>query len=84
MQHLSADQRAGRQILGIFIQRAVPAGGALMRNNFFDVRDSDFQRGIDAAVANDWIKVDPRNRYRYLLTAAGFAAGQRPDTPAET
>jgi len=84
MQHLSADQRAGRQILAVFIQRAVPAGGALMRNNFFDVRDSDFQRGIDAAVANDWIKVDPRNRYRYLLTAEGFAAGRTTEQPVKT
>ncbi len=83
MHHSSAALDAGRQILGIFMQRGVTAGGTLMRNNFFDVRDGDFQRGIDAAAANNWITVDPRNRYRYILTATGFAAGQMRRTPAE-
>jgi hypothetical protein len=83
MHRPSADQDTGRQILGIFMQRGVTAGGTLMRNNFFDVRDGDFQRGIDAAAANNWIAVDPRNRYRYVLTATGFSAGRRTDTPAE-
>jgi hypothetical protein len=40
------------------------------------VRDSDFQRGINKAVANNWITVDLRNRYRYALTATGHAAGR--------
>ena len=34
------------------------------------------QRGINKAVANNWITIDLRNRYRYQLTAAGYAAGQ--------
>jgi uncharacterized protein len=38
----------------------------LQRNYFFEVRDSDFQRGINKAVANNWTTVDLRNRYRYL------------------
>ena len=57
----------------------MPAGGTLTRNYFFDVRDADFQRGIDAAVANNWITIDARNRYRYILTATGFAAGRTLD-----
>ena len=83
MQHTSAGLHAGRQILGIFMQRGVAAGGALMRNNFFDVRDGDFQRGIDAATANNWITIDPRNRYRYVLTATGLAAGQMKEEPVK-
>jgi hypothetical protein len=82
MHHLSADQYTGRQILDVFIRHRVQAGGTLTRNYFFDVRDSDFQRGLDAAAANNWITVDRRNRYRYVLTAAGFAAGQMRELPA--
>jgi chemotaxis regulatin CheY-phosphate phosphatase CheZ len=80
MHHSPTDDIA-RQILGIFIRHGVSAGGTLTRNYFFDVRDGDFQRGIDAAVAHDWITVDTRNRYRYVLTATGFAAGRMMDAP---
>ena len=69
-------ESTGRQILGIFIRRGVGAGGTLTRNYFVDVRDGDFQRGLDAALANNWITIDARNRYRYALTATGFAAGR--------
>lgn len=75
MTHTPTDEEVGRQFLGIFVRHGVPAGGTLMRNNFFDVRDGDFQRGLNNAVANGWITVDARNRYRYVLTATGHAAG---------
>jgi len=40
------------------------------------VRDGDFQRGINKAVANNWITVDLRNRYRYQLTTTGYDVGR--------
>jgi hypothetical protein len=52
----------------------------LPRNYFFTVRDGDFQRGLNKAVANDWVTIDRRNRYRYQLTAAGYAAGRSMET----
>lgn len=70
-----SDDEVGRQILGIFARYRIPAGGTLQRNHFFVVRDGDFQRGITKAVANNWIIVDLHNRYRYQLTATGYAAG---------
>jgi chemotaxis regulatin CheY-phosphate phosphatase CheZ len=79
MPHPSASEAIGRQVLSIFNRHRVPAGGTLTRNYFFDVRDADFQRGIDTAAAHNWITVDARNRYRYILTAAGFAAGRTLD-----
>ncbi|MGC2586628.1 MAG: hypothetical protein WA445_10180 [Pseudolabrys sp.] len=51
----------------------IPASGILQRNDFFDVRDGDFQRELNKAVANNWITIDLRNRYRYQLTATGYA-----------
>lgn len=75
MAHALSDEDVGRQILGIFMRYKVPANGILRRNNFFDVRDGDFQRGINNAVANNWITVSLRNRYHFVLTPAGFAAG---------
>ena len=71
-----SDEDVSRQILGVFMRHRIPASGTLQRNYFFDVRDSDFQRGINKAVANNWITIDLRNRYRYQLTTAGYAAGQ--------
>jgi len=71
-----SDEDISRQILGVFMRHQIPAAGTLQRNYFFEVRDSDFQRGINKAVANNWITIDLRNRYRYQLTAAGYAAGQ--------
>ena len=51
----------------------------LQRNAFFNIRDGDFQRGLNKAVANDWITIDLRNRYRYQLTATGYAIGRMID-----
>ena len=70
-----SDDEAGRQILGVFTRYKVPASGVLRRNNFFDVRDGDFQRGINQAVAKKWIKLHMRDRYRYILTETGYAEG---------
>jgi hypothetical protein len=79
MPHRSSDEEVGRQILGIFMRHRVTVSGTLQRNYFFDVRDGDFQRGINQAVANNWITIDLRNRYRYQLTATGYAAGRSID-----
>jgi hypothetical protein len=74
-----SDEDVSRQILGVFMRHRISASGTLQRNNFFDVRDSDFQRGINKAVANNWITIDLRNCYRYQLTAMGYAAGRMID-----
>jgi hypothetical protein len=58
------------------MRHRIPATGTLQRNYFFEVRDSDFQRGINKAVANNWITIDLRNRYRYQLTSTGYAVGR--------
>lgn len=79
MPHRPSDEEVGRQILGVFMRHRVPVSGTLQRNNFFDVRDGDFQRGINKAVTNNWITIGPRNRYRYQLTATGYAAGRTID-----
>jgi hypothetical protein len=74
-----SDMDVSRQILSVFMRHRVPATGSLRRNYFFEVRDSDFQRGINQAVANDWITIDLRNRYRYHLTTTGYAIGRMID-----
>ena len=71
------DEDAGRQILEIFVRNKVQASGTLRRNHFFNVRDGDFQRGIENAVAHKWIAVHHRDRYRYILTDEGYAAGRQ-------
>jgi len=71
-----SDDEVSRQILGVFTRHRIPANGILQRNDFFEVRDGDFQRGLNKAVANDWITIDLRNRYRYQLTATGYAVGR--------
>jgi hypothetical protein len=81
-QHLS-EQEAGRQILGVFVRHRLQPGGTLRRIHFFSVRDGDFQRGIDNAVANRWIVVHPRDRYRYILTEEGYAAGRTVEETAK-
>jgi hypothetical protein len=75
-----SDDDAGRQILDVFMQHRIPVSGILPRNYFFTVRDGDFQRGLNKAVANDWVTIDRRNRYRYQLTATGYAAGRSMET----
>ena len=78
-----SDEEAGRQILSIFVRYRVPASGTLRRNNFFDVRDGDFKRGIDRAVHNKWITLHMRDRYRYILSDAGYEAGRQTEVRAE-
>ena len=75
----ASDDEASRQILGVFMRYRIPANGMLLRNYFFDVHDCDFQRGISKAVANNWITIDPHNRYRYQLTALGYSVGRTAD-----
>jgi hypothetical protein len=84
MTTMPSDEEYGRQILDIFVRHKVPANGVLQRTHFFDVRDAHFQRGINRAVANGWITVHPRNRYRYILTGEGHAAGRRGELLAKT
>ena len=69
-----ADDYAARQILAVFARYKVTVAGVLRRHQFFEVRDSDFQRGIDGAVAKGWIQRHQRDRYRYFLTTAGREA----------
>ena len=65
-----SDDEVSRQILGVFGYRRAAYFSAMI---FFDVRDGDFQRELNKAVANNWITIDLRNRYRYQLTATGYA-----------
>lgn len=70
-----SDEEVGRQILGIFMRYKIRPPGTLRRNNFMEVRDGDFQRGLNRAVANNWLKIKLRDRYTYELTETGLAAG---------
>lgn len=70
---MTSDEDIGRQILSIFVKHKVVAGGVLRRNHFVAVRDGDFQRGLNKAVENQWLKVRLHDRYTYELTEAGFA-----------
>jgi hypothetical protein len=72
---MASDEDVGRQILGIFMQHKVGAGGVLRRNRFLDVRDADFRRGMNKAVENRWVKIKLRDRYSYELTDTGLAWG---------
>jgi hypothetical protein len=76
-----SDEEAGRQILSIFVRNKVQASGTLRRIHFFDVRDGDFQRGINNAVMKRWIAIHHRDRYRYILTDEGYAAGRQAEVP---
>jgi hypothetical protein len=84
MGHPISDEEAGRQILAVFTRYKVPAGGTLRRLHFFDVRDGDFQRGINHAVTSRWIVLHQRDRYRYILTDAGHAAGLQDELRVST
>ena len=77
-----SDEDVGRQILGIFMKHKIRPSGVLRRNNFFEVRDADFQRGLNKAVENNWLKIKLRDRYTYELTEAGLAAGSQGNTAA--
>ena len=72
---MATDEEVGHQILDIFMKHKIFPRGVLRRNHFTAVRDGDFQRGLNKAVANSWIKIKPNNRYTYELTEAGFVAG---------
>jgi hypothetical protein len=74
MTQIPSDEDVALQIIGIFSRNKIPSGGILRRNYFVEVRDADFQRGINKAIENDWIKIKPYDRYTYKLTDAGFAA----------
>jgi hypothetical protein len=69
-----SDEEVGRQIIGVFSRYKITPGGKLRRNHFAEVRDADFQRGLNKAVENNWLKLKPRDRYTYELTEAGFRA----------
>jgi hypothetical protein len=69
----SFDEKVASQILTIFGENRVHAGGTLRRNHFFKVRDGDFQRGLDKAIENNWVRLTKRDRYTYELTGAGAA-----------
>ena len=81
MPHPPSDEEVGRQILAVFMRNRIPVSGMLPRNYFFPVRDGDFQRGLNKAIANDWVAIDRRNRYRYQLTATGYSAARTDETP---
>jgi hypothetical protein len=78
MAEVPSDEEVARQILDVFTQHNVRAGGTLRRNNFLAVRDADFQRGINKAFERGWIK-KMRDRYTYELTEAGL---QKPEHDA--
>jgi hypothetical protein len=71
---MRSDDLAALQILSVFAKYKITVGGVLRRHQFFEVRDGDFQRGIDAAVSKGWIQRHARDRYRYILLAAGREA----------
>ncbi len=74
MTQVPSDEEIGRQILGVFLRLKVRVGGTTRRNQFVEVRDGDFQRGLNKAIENGWVKLKMRDRYTYILTHAGFAA----------
>jgi hypothetical protein len=80
---MASDEEVGRQILNVFMKHKVSATGVLRRNNFIEVRDADFQRGLNKAIENRWIKSKLHDRYTYELTEAGFAAGLNADLPSK-
>ena len=74
MAQVPSDEAVSRQILGVFSRYHVSAGGTIRRNKFIEVRDGDFQRGLNKAIENGWVKLKMRDRYTYILTHAGFAS----------
>lgn len=72
------DEEVGHQILNIFIQHKIRPNGFLRRNNFLEVRDADFQRGLNKALENQWLRLKLHDRYTYILTEAGMVAGTGP------
>ena len=73
MSQALSDEDVALQILRIFGEHHVLAGGTLQRNQFFKVRNGDFRRGLNKAVEKNWIMIKRRDRYTYELTKAGLA-----------
>jgi len=73
MRNRLSDKEVGLQILDVFKRNKTAPNGVLRRNDFFEVRDGDFQRGISEALANKWITLHTRDRYRFILTHEGYA-----------
>ena len=71
MGKVRSDEEVARQILSIFSEHHVGAGGTLQRIHFFNVRDAYFQRGMNKAVELGWIN-RMRDRYKYELTKSGL------------
>lgn len=80
---MATDEEVGRQILGIFMRHKIHPNGVLRRNQFMDVRDGDFQRGLNKAVENKWLTIKMRDRYTYILTEEGLAAGKKAELAAK-
>jgi hypothetical protein len=74
MTHTTIDHEVALQIMGVFAEYKINPGGFLKRPHFFRVRDGYFQRGLNRALANGWVRSHERDRYRYFLTPAGKAA----------
>jgi hypothetical protein len=73
--HMPAtDEEVARQFLSVFGDYKVPVAGSLRRLHFSGIRDGDFSRGLNKAVANQWIQRHERDRYRYILTQTGRTA----------
>jgi hypothetical protein len=53
MTQVTSDEEVGRQILGVILRNKIRPGGILRRNYFVEVRDADFQRGINKAIENN-------------------------------
>jgi hypothetical protein len=63
------DDETALEIMSVFVEYKIPAGGFLRRLHLFRVRDAYFQRGMNRAQANGWIACHERDRYRYFLTS---------------
>ena len=61
MTQVLSDEEFGRQILGVFSRNKIRAGGTLRRNYFVEVRDADFQRGINKAVRSKYVTATHTN-----------------------
>ena len=68
----ATDEEVARQILGLFAAHRIGLGGILRRFDLFEVRDGDFRRGMDYAVACKWVEQHRSDRHRYVLTHAGY------------
>ena len=66
------DQEVAHQILDAFAENRVRIDGVLRRNQFASIHEGDFQRGLNCAVQQGWIKIDKVDRYTYLVTELGY------------